>query len=334
MYDDHHIVQCNGFQAQAQQSELRVNWQWKCFVQATEGPKNHTPPKITAKGTGLLQTEPLAPLPVGGEHQEVIGGGAPNEAVHAAAQARTAVTLNITDDGNVLGTVEAKGWAKANQDPYESAKAMSLSDTYAEKIKTNKKDGTIIVLGNLSTWKCSAAGGVKSSAKNQDPVTISMTDLDTFDTVTTRLWDAYVEFVDWGSFDWENGSAQLDGGTGQFYVHMDPTYITSGWGDLLLKFENGIITESSDDGIWDGYLPGVGAPAQFDLIFGDLYGDVSLDVDFFPGMPTSVNGYFMDLTIEVSGAAEQMIVPEPGSALLIGAGAFGLMILRRKLRQN
>ena len=175
---------------------------------------------------------------------------------------------------------------------------------------------------------------IKDSGRETDPVIFTVTNLDTGEIVTTELFSFEVDLDAPGTASWQNGIVQLDGIEGSLSVRMDSPFITSGTGNLLAEFSNGIITSSNDSGIFDGLLPSVGSPANFSFNLGGADGFVDIDFDFGS---ENTNGY--EFNTEFIAEAQVLergeTTPEPSAILgLLTMGGIALGASKKKQSQR
>jgi hypothetical protein len=113
---------------------------------------------------------------------------------------------------------------------------------------------------------------------------------------------------------WKDGRLRLTNASdGEFHAYVASSYIpTEQRGKADLVFRGGVITESSDEGIFDGLLPPAGSSSAFDIPFPS-----SLEFDY--DLPELGSDMRFSMGIGLS--------PEPATLSLLALG--GLALLRR-----
>ena len=115
-------------------------------------------------------------------------------------------------------------------------------------------------------------------------------------TMTEHLMMDIDNFVQGGTFEWDNDRVTNDATTMCFRIEM-PGDVTTEEGELIIKVENGRVTESSATGFYSGVrVPPVGAPSTFAF---DLENEAVLEFD----MPGD-DDHELDVEIEMGGAGE------------------------------
>ena len=218
------------------------------------------------------------------------GGATANASADYSANANGAGNVHINGGGACVGTCTL---ARA-----ESGSAIALSR------------GTIDRKGNF-TWRPIWSLVVVRTGAFQDPVDLSFQDLDTNTTQSSRLFDLDVQLPAAGSSTMFNGELTISGTDGSFSLNQLSQYLVNGTGMMSLTFQNGIVTQSIDSGIYDGLLPAVGTSSlAIGFHLGDAGGNINLDFDFGP---SNTSGY--DMTAQLGNSAF-VEVPEPGTFVL------------------
>ncbi len=116
---------------------------------------------------------------------------------------------------------------------------------------------------------------------------------------------------------WEDGRLRIvNASDGEFHAMVGSIYVpTEQRGRADLVFRDGVITESSDEGIFDGLLPPAGSSSAFDIAFPS-----SLEFDY--DLPELGSDMRFRMGIGLS--------PEPATLSLLALG--GLALLRRRRR--
>ncbi len=248
-------------------------------------------------------TTPLLPVPPAQSNstgpQFAVAGG-------AGALANSSFTANA----NGTGSHTLSGFADLGTG--QSALSRATSKIALRKFAFNAQ--------GLFQWRGNWVIDVLRSGQETDPIFFSVVDLDTGDIIESELFSFVVDLHGPGSASWLDGVVEVDGMAGSLSIEMESPFITTGTGSLSLDFANGLITTSDDTGIFDGLLPGVGAPSNFSFNLGGTDGFVDIGYDFGP---ENINGY--DIMVDLSAEAiVQEAVPEPSTIALLGIGLAGL----------
>lgn len=187
----------------------------------------------------------------------------------ATAEANSQISFQAAGGFHqVDGTAEI-----ANQGQYARAYAKSIAAFNVGVIRPNGR------IRWSPKWKIDRIS--RSTRVGRDPVDLTLTDLDSGLTRSTRLFDVQTTMGDLGHSTWENGRLKLTGIDGSFSLNMESPYLTTPGGRMRLAYnEFGVVTESEDSGIFDGLLPTVGQSAVLDLQLGDANGTFDLGYDF------------------------------------------------------
>jgi len=126
-----------------------------------------------------------------------------------------------------------------------------------------------------------------------------------------------------GTVNWGENSLDFAISDGTFSIDLNSPFIPDNQrGTLLLKVQGGIITDSQDSGIFDGYLPQIGSSGTFSVSGSNFKPQLSFDYnlgDF---------GKEVDLEITADGGA--IPVPESSTMNPLSLGVLGLIFLGGK----
>ncbi|MFN9591923.1 MAG: PEP-CTERM sorting domain-containing protein, partial [Pirellulaceae bacterium] len=129
-----------------------------------------------------------------------------------------------------------------------------------------------------------------------------------------------------GSLDGErlSGLFSMDIEEGYFSIDLSSPYTTQ-QGSLYIGVDGGLVTTSTDSGMFDGLLPALGTPGNF----GFLLPYFVLDYDF-----GNFNGHDLEIVASFSGSGAALAgVPEPGTILVVSSGMLGMMLRRRRAQK-
>lgn len=259
-------------------------------------------------------------------------------ATHSVSQApRPAPTNNTTELQSV-----AAGGASADAIAFYTANANGTGSHTLRGVADLGK-GTVAISSARSTiglrktapdakghiiWKGDWLIDTLKSARETDPLSFSVFNLDLGTEINSDLFSFDVDLREMGMAAWQNGIVKVDGQAGHISIVMDSPYITTGTGRLDLTFEGGVVTASDDSGVFDGLLPMVGAASNFSFALGDANG---IDIGFDFG-DANVAGYSVNLDIAVEAQVAE--VPEASTHALMALGlAGGLVALRQRRRE-
>lgn len=180
-------------------------------------------------------------------------------------------------------------------------------------------EGKVFTSGEVS----GATGHLRSWVKTRGPLLLWLTDNITgellFDDV---LFDDSLEVVGEGSASWTDNRFSISAQEALFSIEMtSPLLPFDQRGSLLLEIFGGTIVTSEDHGIFDGVLPGVGAPGTFSIDLPSEY-DFHLDLSEFSGRDATLG-----IECPVNGGT---FVPEPSSLAAVATGLLGLLTLGRR----
>jgi hypothetical protein len=292
--------------------DVMWDWNWLVDTYAKEKSLVHDPlaKSDTQSGsgtTGIVKQESHA-----------IAGGSTGNAYSS---------FQVSKAGNIFtGKVRVWGDGTVGDAPAASS---GQSQSMLTMGVVNKGAGGTITLDKIKWVTRQAIGEAGSTVKSsvKDPIHFSL-----FDN-TNRLWlfddDIWNTLctVDGPGEAWMDGGTFSTGGLGAGSLSIAAGHaLMGGTGLISLTWNNGIITSSSDDGIFDGLLPTVGSSSLGALFhIGDAEGVMAFDFDF--GDETDA-GFAWNLDMGVGGEGQGAIVPAPAGAILLST--LGLWASRRR----
>ena len=249
----------------------------------------------------------------------------PNGGVMAVPQA--------TSDGataNALASYQANADGTGFVQIIGSANIIPPNATYALAEGSSQvalRRGTVSRNGTLRWSPNWTYVGVRTG-NFSDPVDLSFTDLGTNVLQESRLFDLELHTLGASSSTMANGNVTISGLNGTFTLNQLSPFLTAGTGQMVLDFQNGMVTFSQDSGIYDGLLPPVGASSSnISFHLGNASGEINLDFDFGPA---NTAGYQASAQFGNSALVDQAGVPEPGMVFLLACtGIVGLVVRHR-----
>ena len=202
--------------------------------------------------------------------------------------------INFGLGGPVSGFARSNGWASARP-PTPSSALSQASVGIMVFARQQLPNGQIIWNPILNDWTQGMGTAVNTTPNRRvDPIVFRVKDLVTGDVVNGTLLDIKYVIDGDGSLSWEKGILSMDASqaaSATFHINMTSPYIPlpqQGYLDLVIT--NNIITQSDDDGIFDGLLPPVGTPGAFDMA---LSNNLVMDYNFgdFQGHPVDAYLY-------------------------------------------
>ncbi|MCE5341476.1 MAG: PEP-CTERM sorting domain-containing protein [Planctomycetaceae bacterium] len=236
----------------------------------------------------------------------------------STGRANSSVTVNpFVAGGNVTGNVHVWGDATANGTGSErGAYGFSYSGVTAQ-------GGRALKNGRIAwnpVFRAAVSGSAGGATWGTDPINITVHDLVTDETLIETLLFIECELNGMNDeIDWSNGMLSLDATDAVFHIDISSQY-TVQRGYLDLAVENGVITTSSDGGIFDGILPSIGGSGTFDVA---LSSEMILDYDM-----GEFDGHDLDVTLDWCGTGAA-IVPEPATIMMLSTGGFAFVRKRR-----
>jgi hypothetical protein len=231
------------------------------------------------------------------------------------------------------GTMQAEGWINAKQDTITGSpnpsEAYAFSSTKMDIAGGEElRSGQILWAPQIITP--AVVGGIGGTWENwrygRDPINFSILDTVTGDLLEETLLDIAFDIRGDGSFDWESlsGLFSMDIEEGYFSIDISSPYTTQ-QGSLYIGVDGGLVTTSTDSGMFDGLLPALGTPGNFGLLLPYFV----LDYDF-----GNFNGHDLEIVASFSGSGAALAgVPEPGTILVVSSGMLGMMLRRRRAQK-
>jgi hypothetical protein len=159
-------------------------------------------------------------------------------------------------------------------------------------------------------------------AIRKDPIKFTVTDPDTGSILNSGQFLDITSTGD-GSVNWGENSLDFAISDGTFSIDLNSPFIPDNQrGTLLLKVQGGIITDSQDTGIFDGYLPQIGSSGTFSVSGSDFKPDLTFGYDL------GDFGKEVDLELTADGGA--IPVPESSTMNPLSLGVLGLIFLGGK----
>jgi len=234
----------------------------------------------------------------------------------ASATASSYTQINSLGVGTVSGFINASGTASALERG-ETACANSYAGVTARQ-RIRLPWGTLI-WGPRFALDFVSGGGC---AIRKDPIKFTVTDPDTGSILSSGQFLDITSTGD-GSVNWGENSLDFAISDGTFSIDLNSPFIPDNQrGTLLLKVQGGIITDSQDTGIFDGYLPQIGSSGTFSVSGSDFKPDLTFDYDL------GDFGKEVDLELTADGGA--IPVPESSTMNPLSLGVLGLIFLGGK----
>jgi len=234
----------------------------------------------------------------------------------ASATASSYTQINSLGVGTVSGFINASGTASALERG-ETACANSYAGVTARQ-RIRLPWGTLI-WGPRFALDFVSGGGC---AVGKDPIKFTVTDPDTGAILNSGQFLDITSTGD-GTVNWDDDSLDFAISNGTFSIDLNSPFIPANQrGTLLLKVQGGIITDSQDTGIFDGYLPQIGSSGTFSVSGSDFKPDLTFDYDL------GDFGKEVDLELTADGGA--IPVPESSTMNPLSLGVLGLIFLGGK----
>ena len=195
--------------------------------------------------------------------------------------------------------------------------------------------------GNIM-WGIFIGSASGSAAARYDPIDFIITDASSGDTLQTgNLMTITVDGIksnpdDTLDFWWEEDQVHIGATDLNFEINMNAAYVDTGWGQLDLEIENGVVTKSNGKGAFAAaWLPDVGqtTPLDFDL-------DTTITIAY--NLPATITGHpTLDYQVHLGGSGMNHDRPpvafpaltEWGVAVLVFLLlAAGMMVIIRRRR--
>lgn len=234
----------------------------------------------------------------------------------ASATASSYTQINSLGVGTVSGFINASGTASALERG-ETACANSYTGVTARQ-RIRLPFGGVIWGPRFKLDFVRGSG----CAVGKDPIKFTVTDPDTGAILNSGQFLDITSTGD-GTVNWDDDSLDFAISDGTFSIDLNSPFIPDNQrGTLLLKVQGGIITDSQDTGIFDGYLPQIGSSGTFSVFGSDFKPDLTFDYDL------GDFGKEVDLEITADGGA--IPVPESSTMNPLSLGVLGLIFLGGK----
>jgi hypothetical protein len=210
--------------------------------------------------------------------------------------------------------------------PPGTTKSQAYASSYA---RVSVEGGQEISEGNVK-WNAAVSSKAifgSTIPSDCDPITFTVTDLDTFETFETTLLDVTLSMSE-GRLDWDTTTGVFDSQmmNGEFNILIDSPFTTQ-HGAISIIVENGIVTSSLANGIFSGFsAPAIGSSGTFTASLGEI----SLDYDL-----GDFGGHDLDVTANFTSMGEAFdVVPEPSTVILVLLGLTSAMTRLRLSRSE
>lgn len=234
----------------------------------------------------------------------------------ASATASSKVQINTIGVGTVSGFINASGTASAQKRRERACAGSYAGVTARQRIRL---PWGLVIWGPRFALDFVSGGGC---AIGKDPIKFTVTDPDTGSILSSGQFLDITSTGD-GSVNWGENSLDFAISDGTFSIDLNSPFIPDNQrGTLSLKVQGGIITDSQDSGIFDGYLPQIGSSGTFSVSGSDFKPDLTFDYnlgDF---------GKEVDLELTADGGA--IPVPESSTMNPLSLGVLGLIFLGGK----
>ncbi|TRU90157.1 MAG: hypothetical protein EWV76_06100 [Microcystis novacekii Mn_MB_F_20050700_S1] len=234
----------------------------------------------------------------------------------ASATASSKVQINAIGVGTVSGFINASGTATVWNRGEVACAGSYAGVTARQRIKLPFGG---VIWGPRFNWDFVSGGGC---AIRKDPIKFTVTDPDTGSILSSGQFLDITSTGD-GSVNWGENSLDFAISNGTFSIDLNSPFIPDNQrGTLSLKVQGGIITDSQDSGIFDGYLPAIGSSGTFSVSGSNFKPDLTFDYnlgDF---------GKEVDLELTADGGA--IPVPESSTMNPLSLGVLGLIFLGGK----
>lgn len=241
----------------------------------------------------------------------------------ADAYADTEGRLGVLGIGMPLvGGTSVFGWADVYPPQGQGARASASSYSYFDAAAGNFRNGQVQWNPRFRARLGESRGstGLQQRGRIGDPLSYRF--FDPHDGwVYGELFRLDLDLLGDGGVDqevaWENGFLNVNARHADFdMVFGDQRSLQRGTASFSIR--NGLVTASSDGGMFAGLMPAIGSPGTFGVNFGSL----ALDVDFGPDAT--------DTSFHMFGDGEAFeAVPEPATLFGLATG-IGLWLRRRR----
>lgn len=181
--------------------------------------------------------------------------------------------------------------------------------------------------GNIR-WGVFVGSASGSSSARYDPVDFMVTDSLSGDTLQTgNLMAITVDHIqpnpnDTLDFWWEDNSVHIGAIDLNFEITMNTGYVDSGWGQIDLEINDGVVTKSNKSGVFQyAWLPSLGetTPLNFDL---------DTTIEFTYNLPETIPEHsILDYQVHLGGSGMNDTFPPISSPALTEWGVLVLVLL-------
>lgn len=189
------------------------------------------------------------------------------------AKASTCIAINPYSAGIPLsGEIQSYGFGQSlNSSLTADAFAISVGDVTAESTK-KLRSGTIIWVPWVASTSSGKGHGIRQKAGTSDPITYFVHNYNTgLDTSGTLLTISMTFYTDTDTLTyinkWKNDTVRMESDSAEFYIDF-PSTLTNLQGNLLVKVEGGIVTQSIGTGFFSSVpvpIVGTTTPVVFPL---------------------------------------------------------------------
>ncbi|MEQ8769626.1 MAG: GC-type dockerin domain-anchored protein [Phycisphaerales bacterium] len=167
----------------------------------------------------------------------------------------------------ISGTIGSSGGATATTSNSRASEAYGFSTT-ALWVNGNRHLASGSIQWGVNLFSDTVGGGAGASAATLigDPIHIVATNTNTGDVVDSVLLGITFQGSDTGVTTWGPTGFQSDGTDWELVIRIPPAHVAAGQsGDLKIRVESGVVTESDDSGAFDAILPPIGFSAPIPL---------------------------------------------------------------------
>ena len=234
----------------------------------------------------------------------------------ASATASSKVQINTIGVGTVSGLINASGTASAQKRGEVACAGSYAGVTARQRIRL---PFGLVIWGPRFALDFVSGGGC---AIRKDPIKFTVTDPDTGSILSSGQFLDITSTGD-GSVNWGENSLDFAISDGTFSIDLNSPFIPDNQrGTLSLKVQGGIITDSQDSGIFDGYLPAIGSSGTFSVSGSNFKPDLTFDYN--------LGDFGKDVDLEITADGGAIPVPESSTMNPLSLGVLGLIFLGGK----